>query len=307
LPKLNNNKQWTAEFGMEGADPDDAGDQNPMTDIDPQQSAEDQSIRLLSNALATESLQGGGTMRQFLMPGSGAGVGITAFLQQHDTTMREQLQLQKEIVLRLKQQQHDLGAWQERLERWEIDLSKRDSVRGRRDGGDGDHDDCAAPAMVKTTAGRERTASIVRSMDQHHSGCVTWEQFLAYIRWQERHFGMVLPAAEGTDHVSRESDLLLSSPTRRASTVQRNKKTMYQVRTRIDLRKVFDSLCPEATMDGSVSCDELIYAIRFSQRARELFLPSLLAKTLPKYSVGKDAFGLTTPDGGGAAGPKYWL
>ena len=302
------NTKWTAQFGMDGADVEDAGNTTTEMYAEPQQSNGPQTrpfpkVSASDSTLSPPYSEREETTRKLLMSGSD-GVGVIAFLSQHDTTMREQLQLQKEIVLRLKQQQRDLSAWQERLERWENDLSRRDRTR-LQSGDYEDRDYRTSPVVAETPAGRARTASIVSSMDRSQSGYVTWDQFLAYIRWQERHFGTVLPAAEGSERLSRESDLLLSSPTRRASMMQRNKETMHQVRTRIDLRKVFDSLCPEAS-DGRVSCDELIYAIRFSQGARDLFLPSLLAKTLPAYSFDEEGLGLATPNASRTES-KYWL
>ena len=210
-------------------------------------------------------------------------VGVIAFLRRHDQMMREQLELQKEIVLRLKQQQHNLGKWQQRLEKWEDDLAARDPKSNNV----GEKKPSRVPPSPKKSEKvedaslmRKRVESIVEMMDENDVGFVTWEQFLAYIGWQERNFGTKFRGDDSNSSATGNLDDRES----RERVLERARDTMHRVRARLDLRKVFDSVS-QGNTDGCVDCKELMYAIRFSQRASELFMPSLLAKKLPAYGL----------------------
>jgi hypothetical protein len=120
-----------------------------------------------------------------------------------------------------------------------------------------------------------RASSIAEAMDPEATGYILWEQFLAYIRWQETVFGVKTAEEDKTG----EGKSMVHSPTRRGSMQQKINTSRVRVRARIELRHIFNSL-----IDGGgthrVSCRELELAIRFSPKCRELFTPSLLAKKL---------------------------
>ena len=285
-------EDWTKEFGESGAgtgdDADNGVDEGKDAILLPPPSNPTAPAVPLPNIAAF-----GG-----MVDGSLLSAGVVAFLQQHDATMQAQLTLQQEIVLRLKQQQRAMVQWQARLEKWERDLAARE-MRGA--AGTGTEMQLGSSSLVsfqpeelKTSSsssssdasagaamGRERAGSIVQAMDAQGSGYVLWEQFLAYVRWQERHF-LTRAVSAPLDKV--EEDLMLTTPHRRASTHSRAQTARKQVRTRIELRRVFDDLAGR-TGSYRVSCRELVHAIQFTPRARELFLPSLLAKSLPAVVV----------------------
>ena len=115
-------------------------------------------------------------------------------------------------------------------------------------------------------------------MDPSNSGYILWEEFLAYIRWQESVFG-ILHGDQYAQEDNEEAKQMVSHG-RRMSIQAQLTLSRHQVRARLELRHVFDSLVDQS-LYHRVSCKELQLAIRFSPKCRELFQISLLAKRLP--------------------------
>jgi hypothetical protein len=99
-------------------------------------------------------------------------------------------------------------------------------------------------------------------------------------RWQEHTFG-IHPRSNYNEQDCLDAAFING---RRGSTQMRINTSRHQVRTRIELRRVFDGLVDRSmySVEHRVSCKELILAIRFSENCRELFKSSLLAKGLPE-------------------------
>ena len=220
--------------------------------------------------------------------------GIISFLTQHDSTMQQQLELQQEIVLRLKKQQSDLTVWQKRLEQWENRLNKKEeTMQNQQNHGatkeSNNYETMSASSPYFTTAdaslpsSSRRASFIVESMDPKSTGYIFWEQFLAYVRWQENKFGVQSMGIVGNDEEGKlndEKDMMITSPTRRDSTQLNINTSRYRVRARIELRHIFDGLIDPNDHTHRVSCRELELAVRFSPKCRDLFMPSLLAQHL---------------------------
>ena len=94
---------------------------------------------------------------------------------------------------------------------------------------------------------------------------ITWDEFLAYLRWQEQMHGSIGSTPAGRDGIRRSSMYTGDDAT-------------LKVEARLELRRIFDSI--DSNSDHRVSCPELAWAIRFDPRARNLFMPSLLAQDL---------------------------
>jgi vacuolar protein-sorting-associated protein 4 len=120
-------EDWTRQFGQSGGDGNNddevneeaiGADRNNEAHLPPQQQQQQQQA-FAPHPFPPTSASSSATS-------SPMSSGVIAFLQQHDFTMQKQLELQQEIVLRLKKQQRELSAWQERLEQWEKRLAERD-------------------------------------------------------------------------------------------------------------------------------------------------------------------------------------
>ena len=299
-------EEWTREFGQEGAHVVDGEEEEEAEEEQQQQQQQQQQSSRHPPALQQQSMS----------------TGIIGYLHQHDATMQQQLQLQQEIVLRLKKQQNDLIVWQERLEKWETSLREREEKTPLVSSSSLFIPSASSPLTSSTSHLTNfsaspstplrlplptlpthppsntirRASNIVEAMDPQSTGYIMWEQFLAYVRWQERHFGVRgqdNPALGGGGEGGRErererggekketSSNRLSPAHRRESMQQRINTTGHQVFARIELRHIFDSLLMNGeNINGCVSCHELELAIKFSPKCRTLFMPSLLAKNL---------------------------